>query len=207
MNSSESWKIVIDIPEVLHFSAYVGQQENFRLPQVAEASTSAEKEWQVWWAALPFANVSFSRWFQSALEQRQADPSMLELLRQFDFENFSWRPPDFENLAATPALQNLFRSYWLKFVQISGAELLAIIKKYEKQLSRLHFPRLVQECIAAKAEVTTPNFALKVDIVPWPTNYLADISDDYLILGLDYFEPAKSEDLRNLLKQKILNLL
>lgn len=184
---ANSWRVVIDIPEALQFSAYVGENENFRVTENEAATSKVEAYWQKWWEAIPIANEKFVRQFQEHIKSegsRQQDLSTLET----SFQNFGWFPPNFENLTDQPLLQALFLKHWPRFTQIADIEKMEMVRSSEKLLLKLNVAQLVQELTQNKGKKESNAFNLRIDFVRWPKEYSRQVSESHLVLSSFYLQ-------------------
>lgn len=119
-------------------------------------------------------------------------------------------PPDFNALRHIPTLQSLCRHHWLPFHNrwspVGGEKARAIVK-LQAQLHRIELDRLVPACLTDTGRSIARPFHLSVEFVHWPETYQRQVSNDRVILGVQYVEVEHAAALHTILHAMIVRLI
>lgn len=200
---SVPWSMSFDTPEVLEFAAFIGKSENFNPYPDSTPKSQVEAQWREWWLTVPqqYINTKDS-YVQAVKNKEQTGRFDQELLQRGHPKNFHWDPPEFSSLSDTPELKKLCLKYWPQYHKPTYPEFIEFVQKQERQINRLETNKAIQEIEQQKGRQIT-FFRLNVQWVSWPTDYKLELSENLLILGTDYAEPSRLEELKTILRKMI----
>lgn len=95
--------------------------------------------------------------------------------------------------------------YWEQFNRVHGTQKMQLVKQNQQQLNRLQVQKLVKEIERQKGRQVKA-FKFTVDFVVWPVDYKREVSESLLILGTEYTEARRLEELRAILGKYIERL-
>ncbi|HEX2911606.1 MAG TPA: hypothetical protein VH186_12420 [Chloroflexia bacterium] len=196
----ESWSVSFDLPEVLEFASYIGQQEGYNPEQSAVPASTAEAEWREWWLQVPELNMQFMTSWQELIKANPPDYSKMQgLVPPFD-------SPDFNSFSTRPALKALLHKHWDSFLKIrsrNGAK--PTIAQFSEKVRKIQVQKFVQELEGVNKRQANP-FKLKIYFVPWPENYERIAAPDLMVLSTSYLNRGREKDFEGLLRAQISKL-
>lgn len=183
------WRMSSDVPEFLHFAAYLNHRENlFEDPDAPDPTPGAPPEARQW-----------QRWWERLVGTGDAATLRDEALRP--------DPTEFTSPEDYPFVRALCRRHWDAFRgEWSGRNLK--MRLVELMHDQLHEVRVQEMVSRREAELGRPArpFALEVAFVNWTGEYRRMIGNERLVLGEAYLQRENLDRLRELLEDKIVDL-
>lgn len=210
-SGGESWQMRCNVPDELRFCGVVGQQEGFSLADERSPGIPAEAAWRDWWERLLARGFD---WHMEQVRREMPDRTPQERIAQLREAGARFRvefdPPAFPELAHVPGLQRLCQRHWPHFREtwgIAGGEKWELTQRLTEQMRRVRLAPIVRACAAAAGRSAPAPFVLRVDFVGWPRDYRRTYSEGHLVLGADYLDEARTDELAAVLRQAISRLV
>jgi hypothetical protein len=181
-----------DFPEELKFVAYLGRENGFSAGSQTGQPSQAEREWRMRWEDLPTrrfaAKFAMEHW---------ADPRMVS----------RYAPPDFANVASSPALQALCLAQWPAFQQVWNGQKIPSASKIREQLQRIRIQEIVANAAKATGKKGNPVLYFMADFVIWPEDYLRVVLQHHVVFGAQYAEPGLASKLRETVAEHVSRII